>query len=104
MIEVEKNQSIAKVLKKLGDNRFLVNVDGMEIVAKMRGALRRTRIEIGDYVCVEYVLNLVQIVHKYDDSDAREIRKQLKEEEKEHESQDGDDYFASEKEINIDDI
>ena len=74
-MEPGENQSVAKIVRKMGDNRFLVELPDKRIfVAKLRGALRKTRLDIGDFVVVETVLNLSVIVYKYDVSDAKYVR------------------------------
>lgn len=106
-MEPGENQSVAKITKKLGDNRFSVELPSNRmLVTKLRGALRKTRIEVGDYVLVETVLNLSVIVYKYDASDAKHIRKTYFAIEEENEP---NEYFDAEEEtsdteVNIDDI
>lgn len=97
----EYGQYIAKVSKKLGDQRFACEMDdGKIVVGKMRGALRKCRIEIGDYVLVEPVMNLNQIVHKYDDNGRRKIESEELYKQKSEE----DEVKPESDEINFDDI
>jgi translation initiation factor IF-1 len=108
-MEPGENQSVAKITRKLGDNRFSVELpDKRVLVAKLRGALRKTRLDIGDFVVVETVLNLSVIVYKYDVSDAKYVRKTyftVEENSEEDLFGEGDDDDEKEEdEINIDDI
>jgi translation initiation factor IF-1 len=107
-MEPGENQSVAKITRKLGDNRFSVELpDKRILIAKLRGALRKTRLDIGDFVVVETILNLSVIVYKYDVTDAKYICKTYftVTEESEDDLFGGDNDEKEEEDVvNIDDI
>ena len=73
-------QDYAKVLKTLGDSRFLLQLcDGNEKIGVLRGAMRkRVWINVGDYVLIslrDFQENKVDVIHKYSNEDVRKLRK-----------------------------
>ena len=67
------------MIKCLGSGRFtLTNPNGKELLGHVPGKLRRCRIRLLDIVLVSFRFansNKVDIIHRYNDQEAVEIRK-----------------------------
>lgn len=78
----EENQEYARVVKVLGNARFLLRIGDKEIQGKARGLMRRRKrsnfVGLDSVVLVsvrEYQDSVVDILHVYDDNEVKKLKK-----------------------------
>lgn len=86
LVEKDDQTEYGLVTKKLGDGRFTVrlNMQNKEVVGRLRGKFRHgaskhtNRVDIDTVVLVgirDYQDNIVDIIHVYDASEVRQLKK-----------------------------